>query len=151
MNSRIAAICLGAIASAVLAAGCGTEEQNEYVDTVNEIQVRATEAFNATAEATAREPKALLDELEANAAALDDALAELQAVDVPEEAQEGHSELVAGFEQLSDLFDSFAGQLGSASTSEAFSAVTEFGGEAAEIGTQIDQAIDRINQDLGAE
>lgn len=151
MNPRLVAIAVAAVALAALAAGCGTAEKNEYVDTVNEIQARALEAFNETATATPKNTKALVDQLESAEGALAEAVAELEAVEVPEEAQDGHPELVAGLEDLRDLFGQTAKDARGASTSEAFAAVTRLGSKGSEIGTRIDEAISRINSDLGAD
>lgn len=143
---------IAAIAAAALAAGCtSADTKNDYVDTVNEIQTSALDAFNQTASSTPENKQAMVDQLEAGEAALADAVADLESVDVPEEVQEGHPDLVAGIDDLRALFEKTAADVEAASGSQAFDAVTALASEGAVIGTQIDEAINRINRDLGAD
>jgi outer membrane murein-binding lipoprotein Lpp len=143
---------IAAIAALALAAGCSSADtKNEYVDTVNEIQTNALDAFNQAASATPESKQAMVEQLEAGEAALADAVTELESVDVPEEAEGGHPELVAGIDDLRKLFETTAADVQAASGTDAFSAVSALASEGAVIGTQIDEAITQINNDLGAE
>ena len=141
-----------AFATAALVAGCSSADtKNDYVDTVNEIQASALEAFNQAASSTPANNQAMVDQLEAGEAALADAVSELESVEVPEEAQEGHPKLVAGIDDLRKLFADTAEEVEAAKGTEAFGAVTALASEGQVIGTRIDQAINQINQDLGAD
>jgi hypothetical protein len=144
---------LGAAAiAAVLAAGCSSADtKNDYVDTVNEIQASALEAFNQAASSTPANNEAMVDQLEGGEAALADAVSELESVEVPEEAQESHPQLVAGIDDLRKLFADTAQEVEAAKGTEAFGPVTALASEGQVIGTRIDEAIDQINQDLGAD
>ena len=134
------------------AVGCSSADtKNDYVDTVNEIQTSALDAFNQAASSTPQNKRAMVDQLEAGEAALADAVTELESVDVPEEAEAGHPDLVAGIDDLRALFQRTAAEVEKSSGADAFSAVTALASEGAVIGTEIDQAITRINQDLGAD
>ena len=140
-----------AIAAMALIAGCSSADtKNEYVDTVNEIQTSALEAFNQAAASTPKDKQAMVEQLEAGEAALADAVGQLEEVEVPEEAQEGHPALVAGIDDLRALFESTADDVRSAQGTETFTAVTALASEGSVIGTEIDQAITQINEDLGA-
>ncbi len=50
----------------------------------------------------------MVEQLEAGEVALADAVTELESVEVPEEAQAGHPELVAGIDDLRALFEKTA-------------------------------------------
>ena len=140
-----------AAAAALLAIGCSSADtKNDYVDTVNEIQTSALDAFNQTASSTPENKKALVEQLEAGEEALAQAVTELEEVEVPDEAQDSHPALVAGIEDLRALFEETAKKVQDADTAGAFSAVAELGTQGTVIGTEIDQAINQINDDLGA-
>ena len=143
---------IAAIAGIALVAGCSSADtKNDYVDTVNEIQSSALDAFNQAANSTPANKQAMVEQLESGEAALADAVSELEEVEVPEEAEEGHPKLIAGIDDLRALFARTAEDVQAASGTEAFTAVTALASEGAAIGTNIDQAITEINQDLGAE
>lgn len=145
------AILLLCVLAAALAAGCSSADtKNDYVDTVNEIQTNALDAFNQAANSTPQNKQAMVEQLNAAESALADAVTELEEVEVPEEAQDAHPKLVAGIDDLRALFETTAADVQKASAAEAFGAVTALGSEGQVIGAEIDQAIDQINQDLGA-
>lgn len=145
-------LTIAASAAATLVAGCSSADtKNDYVDTVNEIQASALEAFNQAANSTPANNEAMVDQLEAGEAALAEAVSELESVEVPEEAQEGHPKLVAGINDLRKLFADTAEEVDAAKGTEAFGAVTALASEGQVIGTRIDEAIDQINEDLGAD
>lgn len=141
-----------AVLAAALVAGCSSADtKNDYVDTVNEIQASALDAFNQAASSTPANKQAMVEQLEAGEAALAEAVSELESVEVPEEAQAGHPKLVAGIDDLRALFADTAKEVEAAKGTEAFSAVTALASEGQVIGTRIDEAIDQINEDLGAD
>ena len=143
---------LAALAAAALVTGCSSADtKNDYVDTVNEIQASALDAFNQAANSTPENKQAMVEQLEAGEAALAEAVAELESVEVPEEARAGHPDLVAGIDDLRALFAKTARDVQKASETEAFTAVSVLASEGGVIGARIDEAITRINRDLGAE
>ena len=152
--SRRVTVALAATVAALslLVAGCSSADtKNEYVDTVNAIQTDALQAVN---KATATQPNSktqVIEQLESAERILGDAVSELEAVDVPEEAQDGHPELVAGIEKMRKLFADTADKIKSASSAESVAELTSLVGESSAIGAEIDAAITQINQDLGAE
>ena len=139
------------VAAASLAACSSADTKNEYVDTVNAIQTSALDAFNQAANSTPENNKAMVEQLEAGETALADAVADLNEVEVPDEAQDGHPKLVAGIDDLRALFEQTAKDVQNAEGTDAFGAVTALASEGAVIGTEIDRAINQINDDLGAE
>jgi ACT domain-containing protein len=138
-------------ATALVGACTSADTKNDYVDTVNEIQTSALNAFNQAANSTPENKAAMVEQLEAGETALADAVAELREVDVPEEAEEGHPKLVSGIDDLRALFAKTAKEVQQADGADAFNAVTALASEGAVIGTEIDEAINQINDDLGAE
>lgn len=141
-----------ALTAVALLAGCSSADtKNEYVDTVNAIQTDALQAVN---DATVTQPNSkaqVIEQLESAEKILGDAVADLEAVDVPEEAQDGHPKLVAGIDEMRKLFADTARKIGSASSAESIAELTSLVGESSTIGAEIDAAITQINQDLGAE
>jgi len=138
-------LALACVAAAVLG-GCSTTDG--YVDTVNEIQadvLEASSALGSDPNASKSEILALLEAAESEASS---AVAELDEIDVPADAKAGHAELVASFEELSELLGSVRDQVEDSSGGEAFA---ELRSKGAEIDRQIDAAIDQINADLGLE
>jgi outer membrane murein-binding lipoprotein Lpp len=141
----------GMAVTAFMVAGCSSADtKNDYVDTVNEIQTNALDAFNQAANTTPKNKRAMVEQLEAGEAALADAVTQLEEVEVPEEARDGHPALVAGIDDLRALFESTARDVKAAEGAEVFTVVSALGSEGTVIGTEIDQAITQINEDLGA-
>jgi hypothetical protein len=135
-----------AIAICLTAALSGCSSTDDYVDDVNAIQERVIEASNAVGSDLDASKKEIVAQLEAAEAEADEAVSDLQEVDVPEDAEKGHEELVKGFEDLEKLYDDVKQEIDSSSGSAAFQ---ELRSEGAEIDKEIDQALSQINDDLG--
>lgn len=139
------------VVSLLVLAGCSTAgAKNDYVDTVNEIQLDAQDAFTATTSSVPDSKEELVTILRDGEAALADAVTKLEEVDVPSDAEAGHPDLVAGIDKLRRLFAKTAADVESKSDSAAFAAVQPLGTKGSEIGSEIDSAIRRINKDIGA-
>jgi len=134
------AICL---ASAAIA-GCSSTE--DYVDDVNDIQTEVIEASNSVGADANASKNEILDSLQAAQAEAEDAVAELEDIDAPSDAEEGHDALVKGFEELEKLYADVRKGIESQSGSGAFD---ELRTEGAEIDKEIDKALDQINDGLG--
>src|SRR5688500_5856811 len=134
------------IAICLTAALAGCSSTDDYVDDVNEIQERVIEASNAVGSDLDASKKEIVDQLETAEAEAEEAVADLQEVDVPEDAKKGHEELVKGFEDLEKLYADVRREIDSSSGGAAFE---ELRSEGAEIDKKIDQALDQINEELG--
>lgn len=134
------AICLAAGALA----GCSSTD--DYVDKVNDIQTQAVEASNAIGADLNATQKDVLIAIDSAKVEAGDAVSELSELDVPSDAEEGHAQLVAAFDDLEKLFADVREQIESSSGQEAFA---ELRTEGAEIDKEIDAALDQINEDLG--
>lgn len=151
-TSKTVAAVTALAASAALATGCSSADtKNEYVDTVNEIQTDALRAVNESTTTTPSNKNEVIEQLGTAEGILADAVAELEQVEVPEEAQEGHPKLVAGIDEMRELFADTAKSVENASNAEAVADLTSLVAESSAIGAEIDAAITQINQDLGAE
>jgi hypothetical protein len=135
-----------AIAFCLTAAVAGCSSTDEYVDDVNQIQERVIEASNSVGSDVNASKNQIVDQLEAAKAEAKEAVSDLQDVDVPDDAQKGHEELVKSFEDLEKLYADVRKEIESDSGSGAFDELRTKG---AEIDKEIDQALDQINDDLG--
>jgi hypothetical protein len=150
MTSRVVIASVATLAVAFVAGCSSADTKNDYVDTVNEIQSSALDAFNQATQSTPQNKQAMVEQLEAGEQVLADAVTELEEVDVPEEAEDGHPKLIVGIDDLRALFARTAEDVDKAEGTDAFTAVTALATEGAVIGNEIDKAINQINDDLGA-
>lgn len=146
MKTRTPILLLACLALGMLA-GCSATT-DDYVDTVNQIQgdvLRTSSNLGTDVNASKDDIIASIEDAESEAKS---AVEELNEVDVPSDAVEGHDELVAGFEDLEKLLASVREKVESQSGGAAFS---ELRSKGAQIDKRIDTAIDQINSDLGLE
>lgn len=141
MKSRI--LIASCLASAAVA-GCSSTD--EYVDDVNAIQERVIEASNSIGSDVNASEKKILKQLASAKAEADAAVADLGEVDVPEDAEKGHEELIKGFEQLEKLYADVRDEITSGGGGAPFE---ELRSKGAEIDREIDKALDQINDQLG--
>ena len=135
-----------AIALAAVLAGCSSTQ--DYVDDVNEIQSRVIDASNSVGSDVNASENEVLNSLKDAKAEAEEAVADLEEVDVPADAEAGHEELVKGFEDLEKLFADVQQQIASGGGAAAFNELRTKG---AQIDKEIDSALDQINQELDLE
>jgi outer membrane murein-binding lipoprotein Lpp len=141
MKTRAAiAICLAGAAIA----GCSSTE--DYVDDVNAIQEKVVKASRSVGSDLNASKEELVKELGQAKAEAEQAVTDLENVDVPEDAEAGHDELIKGFAQLEKLYGNVKKGIESGSGGAAFEELRTKGDE---IDKQIDDALDQINKDLG--
>jgi hypothetical protein len=141
---------LAAIASLALTvalAGCAVST-DEYVDDVNAIQERVIDASNSVGSDINASKQEVVKSLEQAKKEAEAAIDDLREVDVPDDAEAGHDQLVNGFEELEKLYTEVREGIESGAGGDAFD---ELRAEGAEIDRKIDKALDQINQDLGLE
>jgi hypothetical protein len=136
--------------STVLAAGAiaGCSSTDDYVDDVNAIQERVVEASNSVGSDINASKKDIVASLEQAQKEAEEAVGDLQDVDVPDDAEAGHEELVKGFEELEKLFDDVRKEIESGGGGAAFD---ELRTEGTKIDKEIDSALSEINKQLGLE
>jgi hypothetical protein len=141
MKTRAAiAICLAGAAIA----GCSSTE--DYVDDVNAIQEKVVKASKSVGSDVNASKNELVEQLETAKTEAEQAVSELEDVDVPEDAESGHEELIKGFDELEKLYGQVKNGIESGSGGEAFEELRTKGDE---IDKQIDDALDQINKELG--
>ena len=101
---RPLAICLAALA--LLAAGCGGTSKEDYEDEVDQIGETLDEQFTEIGRDIQESGnlKLAADEVAKGAEVLDDAAAELDDIDPPDDAEEAHVKVVDGVRLLADDF-----------------------------------------------
>ena len=152
MTKPTAVLAAWVACAAVAFGGCSsTESKNDYVDKVNEIQQRANEAYGSAANAATNKPGELIKALNDSEDELAAVVAELEELEVPDDAQEGHVDLVAAFDRLRELVTRAAESAGKSEGAAVFEPIADLASDGAGVDSKIDQAINRINQDLGAE
>jgi F0F1-type ATP synthase membrane subunit b/b' len=137
-----ALLAIGLAAAALT--GC-TASTEDYVDDVNQIQEDVIKASKAVGSDLNASKKEILDQLDTAKAEVDQAVSDLEDIDVPEDAEKGHEELVKGFEDLEKLYADVRKGVES-NSSDAFDELRTKG---VEIEKDIDQALDQINGELG--
>lgn len=148
MIKPIRALALVAAFALVALAGCSsTETKNDYVDTVNGIQTNVIDAANSLATNPATDKKTILGAFDDADQQVKDAIDQLNSIDVPSEAEDGHTDLIAGFEDLEALIVDVRDKVAAGGGADAFKDLQQQGSE---IDTHIGAAIDKINSDLGA-
>ena len=115
---------------------------------MNGIQNTVIEASNSLSSAPVTSEKDAIAAFETAEAQVEAAVEQLEEVEVPDEAQEGHEELVAGFAELSQLITDVREQVEKGGGQDAFQDLKTKG---AEIDKRIDAAITQINTQLGVE
>ena len=135
-----------AISLTALIAGCSST--GEYVDDVNEIQSRVIDASNSVGSDINASKNEILKSLEQAKAEAEAAVADLEEVDVPADAEAGHEELVKGFEDLEKLYADVRRQIEQGGGSGVFD---DFRTKGTKIDKEIDSALDQINKELGLE
>src|SRR5688500_4560887 len=111
---------LSAIAFCIAATLAGCSSTDDYVDEVNEIQERVIEASNSVGSDLNASKKDIAESLDKAEAEAEEAVADLEDVDVPDDAEAGHDELVKGFEDLEKLYEDVRKEFESGSGGEAF-------------------------------
>ena len=133
------------IASAAIA-GCSSTE--DYVDDVNSIQEEVVKASKSVGADVNASEKQILKEFKTARAETEEAVSDLQDIDVPDDAQKGHEKLVKGFDHLEELYAEVQKGIEAGTGGAAFD---ELRTEGAEIDKEIDAALDQINKELGLE
>ncbi len=134
-----------AISLAAVVSGCSSTQ--DYVDDVNEIQSRVTDASNSIGSDVNASQNEIIKALEAAKSEAEEAVADLEDVDVPDDAEAGHEKLVDGYEDLEKLFADVQQEV----RSGGGAAFNQLRTEGAQIDKKIDSALDQINQELDLE
>jgi PBP1b-binding outer membrane lipoprotein LpoB len=110
----IALILLAAIA--LIAAGCGNSEQNDYVKQVNAADAKAQAALSALSAQNTATPKQTAKAFDAAATKLEPVVADYVLIDPPKNAKSAHAKTVAGINGLVALLKKTADDFRAANT-----------------------------------
>ncbi len=148
MSRWISLVAVSAIA--VLAAGCGNSEQNDYVDQVNELQnqlvAQVSDAVGGAAPTTPKEAAAVAADLEQIFSQSADDFA---AVTPPDEVADLHGQLVDQIRQIADQIKQAEQAFNSGDAQAASQAAIELQTATSGAQTQLNSIIDQINAQFG--
>ena len=96
-------LILAALAAACLAAGCGsTAEKNDYVQSVNQAQAALTKSLSTVN--PGGKPEQIATDLDEGSKVIDSAVADLEAISPPDDAEHAHGRMIKGLSELADTF-----------------------------------------------
>jgi membrane-bound lytic murein transglycosylase B len=150
---RSAVLCLTALA--LVATGCGsdTKKNNDYVDAVNKAQtafadnvkkVGSSAPLGGDAAAAAKQTFSDLS------AAIDKVIADLKAVEPPDEVKDLHNQLISELREFGTQVADAGRSLTSSDPQAIATAQSKFATSASSLGTRISKTISDINAKLQA-
>ena len=146
---RIAFVSFALIAALAFVAGCGKEEENDYVEQVNEVNDSlATTLNDATSNLDPSNPQAAGDALDSAQSAISDSADELEAIDPPEEVADLHDQLVEGTRSVADQMAEFQDALASGNPQKLIQAATAFQTSVTTTLNEQSQIVTQINDEL---
>jgi hypothetical protein len=148
-RARVLSVVFAIGAAAAIAAGCGNEEQNDYVDQVNAIQediaAAATEASSSAPSNPKEAAQAGHQIADAFAAGADD----LAAIDPPEDVADLHQQLTDELSGVAEDIDSAADTFETGNAQQAAAAAVDLQTSVTEAQTEVNSLIDQINSEFG--
>lgn len=145
------ALVLALVLAAFVAAGCGgdSEEKNDYVDQVNELQLAYVDDVTALVSAAPPTTPQESAEVATELADLTEGVADdIEAVDPPEEVADLHDELVATLRDVVDQIRGAQKELASDDPQAAANAASELQAATSGAQTELNSLIDQINTTL---
>ena len=137
-----------ALALTLVAAGCGsdTADKNEYVNAVNKAQTDFADGIGKVQQgASASDGAAVFDEMKAS---VDKVVADLKAVDPPEDVKSLHDQLVSQLADFGDAVEKAGSSIESGDAQTLATAQATFAREVSGVGAQIGATIQQINAKL---
>ena len=139
-----------ALAASLLAAGCGdTEENNDYVEQVNQIQGDlVTEVTEATTESTPTSQKEAADFAGTLAEIFNGSADDVEATEPPEDVADLHAQLVEQIRSIADQTSEVEDTLRTGTPAEAQQALSALQTAANASQSELDSLIGQINDQL---
>ncbi len=150
-TQRLSAVAAGLIGAASIAAGCGsaTEEANNYVDDVNDLQVELVNQVNeAVSGAQPADPNAAAQVFTDLQDVFDTAADDLDAIDPPEDVADLHQQLVGSISDVGDQIGDAEQTFSSGNSQQAAQAAAQLQSATTELQTELNGLIDDINAQL---
>jgi hypothetical protein len=153
MTSLVRASAVGLAALSLVAAGCGsdTKAKNDYVDAVNKAQTEFADNIQKVGSSTpsGSDPAAGAKQtFTALGAAIDKVIADLKAVEPPDDVKDLHNKLISQLNDFGGQIDQAASALGSGDLKAIAAAQAKFAQSASSLGTEISKTISDINTKL---
>ena len=139
---------LALLLAAVALAACGgdTAEKNDYVEKVNKAQTDFADGISkAQGGATATNGKKVFDDM---AASIDKVVADLRAVEPPDDVTSQHDRLVGELEKFGAAVEKAGASITSNDPQKIAAAQADFAKEASGVSTKIGSTIQEINAKL---
>jgi hypothetical protein len=153
MTSLVRASAVGLAALSLVAAGCGsdTKANNDYVDAVNKAQTEFADNIQKVGSSapSGSDPAAKAKQtFTALGAAIDKVIADLKAVEPPDDVKDLHNKLISQLNDFGGQVDQAASALGSGDLKAIATAQAKFAQSASSLGTEISKTISDINTKL---
>jgi hypothetical protein len=148
---RAAAICLAVLSLVAAGCGSGTKANNDYVDAVNKAQTEFADSIQkvgSSAPSGSDPAVAAKQTFSALGTAIDKVVADLKAVDPPDDVKDLHNKLIAQLSAFGGQVDKAASALSSGDLQAIAAAQRSFAQSASTLGTQISKTITDINTKL---
>ena len=149
-RGRLAAFGLPLVVAGALIAGCGdSEEKNDYVDEVNELQLAYVEDVNQLVSGAPPTSPNELGQVATDLAGLTEDLAvDIDSVEPPDEVTDLHEQLVDELKGVAAQIEDAEAQISSGNPQEAVQAATELQQATTDARTELDSIISEINSTL---
>jgi hypothetical protein len=148
-SARVITVLIAIATAAVIAAGCGNGEQNDYVDQVNSIQQDIADAATEAGSSAPSNPQEAADVGHQIADAFAQGATDLEAVDPPEEVADLHQQLTDELKSVADQINQAADTFESGNAQQAAQAAVELQTSVTEAQTTVNSLIDQINSQFG--
>ncbi|HEX2127588.1 MAG TPA: DUF6376 family protein [Solirubrobacterales bacterium] len=137
------------IAAALVVPACGSEENNDYVDEVNELQGAYVEDVTDLTSVAPSSPDAVA-KTAADLADLTARLAsDIEDVEPPDDVAELHQQLVGELDKVADQIGGLEEDLAGSNPQQAVQAATDLTSAITRSQTEIQSLIGQINEELG--
>jgi hypothetical protein len=149
-RGRLAAFGLPLVVAGALIAGCGdSEEKNDYVDEVNELQLAYVDDVNQLVSGAPPTSPNELGQVATDLASLTEDLAvDIDSVEPPDEVADLHDQLVGELKGVAAQIEDAEAQISSGNPQEAVKAATELQQATTDARTELDSIISEINSTL---
>lgn len=148
-SARVLTVVTAIAAAGAIAAGCGNEEQNDYVDQVNAIQEDIAAAATEASTAAPTNAQEAADVGRQIADAFAQGAEDLAAVDPPEEVADLHEQLTTELSTVADDINQAADAFESGNAQQAQQAALDLQESVTQAQTEVNRLIDEINSEFG--
>jgi hypothetical protein len=146
---RAVLVAVAMIAALAFAAGCGNEEENDYVDDVNAAQQSFLDEMTTAASTTPTNPSQADQLIGDMQGAIDSFVSDLEGIEPPEDVADLHDELITTMSDIGDQIGELGDALTSGNPQQAAQAATQLTTAVSTAQTDVTSIIDQINSEFG--